>query len=52
MYGQYRAGYNDFNTGTLWFDEASAALDVLRGCGVEAYAFGELVEGDGGVILC
>lgn len=26
VYGQYRAGYNDFNTGTLWFDEASAAL--------------------------
>ena len=26
VYGQYRAGYNNFNTGTLWFDEASAAL--------------------------
>ena len=26
VYGQYRAGYNDFHIGTLWFNEASAAL--------------------------
>ena len=49
--------FNTFNMGVgmsviVPADEASAALDVLRGCGVEAYAFGELVEGDGGVILC
>ena len=49
--------FNTFNMGVgmsviVPAAEASAALDVLRGCGVEAYAFGELVEGDGGVILC
>ena len=49
--------FNTFNMGVgmsviVPADEASAALDVLRGCGVEAYTFGELVEGDGGVILC
>ena len=26
VYGKYRVGYNNFNTGTLWFGEASAAL--------------------------
>ena len=26
VYKTYRRGYNDFNTGTLWFDEAAQAL--------------------------
>ena len=49
--------FNTFNMGVgmtviVPAAEASKALDVLHGCGTDAYVLGEIVEGDGGVILC
>ena len=49
--------FNTFNMGVgmtviVPAAEASKALDVVHGCGTDAYVLGEIVEGDGGVILC
>ncbi len=49
--------FNTFNMGVgmtvvVARQQADRALEVLRAQGVAAYVAGELVKGDGGVILC
>ncbi|NLF34709.1 MAG: phosphoribosylformylglycinamidine cyclo-ligase [Clostridiales bacterium] len=49
--------FNTFNMGVgmtavVDRDDADRALAVLRGAGQPAYVLGEIVPGDGGVILC
>ena len=49
--------FNTFNMGvgmcmTVAKADADRAVALLRGEGVEAYVFGEIAEGDGGVRLC
>lgn len=48
--------FNTFNMGVgmsivVPKNEAAAALDILRSCGEDAYAIGEIVKGDAGVII-
>ncbi len=49
--------FNTFNMGvgmivTVAPEEADKALEVLRGCGEDAYVLGEVVVSDEGVIIC
>ena len=49
--------FNTFNMGvgmivTVAPEEADKALEVLRGCGEDAYRLGEVVASDEGVIIC
>ena len=49
--------FNTYNMGvgmsiTVGASEVDTALEILRGCGEDAYVIGEIVKGDEGVVFC
>ena len=49
--------FNTYNMGvgmiiTVAKEDADTALEMLRDCGEDAYAIGEIIKGDEGVVMC